>query len=472
MNRAVNLRRMSTEAFDLLVIGGGITGAGVALDAVSRGLSVALVERNDFSEGTSSRSSKLIHGGLRYLKQLQFKVTFEASREKALLQRLAPHLVEELEFVLPVYGGPVASAMLSAGLWMYDAAAGLHHIHRHYGKAEARRRYPQFRNLHGAYVYHDARADDCRLVIHVIKKAADLGAAVANYAEIVLVAKGRAAVRDCFGGEFEVRAKSIVNATGVWCDQVRRLEEPQSAPLVRPSKGVHLVVSSERLGLRGAAILPSARDGRVIFIIPWGDHSVIGTTDTFYDGDLDRPRAEHDDVDYLLALANEHLPEARLTHDDVISTYAGLRPLLVDGSEVASKASREHLVVRSKGMITVTGGKLTTFRRMAKEVVDLLTRRRCRTHRIDLFAAPPDGSHLVRAYGSEAGSIGERSRIVDGLPYVWGEVEQAVRREMAMTAADVLERRTRIALFAKDGGAAVAEAVGKRVSAAFGAAFP
>ena len=472
MNRAANLRAMAREPFDLLVIGGGITGAGVALDAVSRGLSVALVERNDFSEGTSSRSSKLIHGGLRYLKQLQFKVTFEASREKALLQRLAPHLVEEIEFVLPVYGGPMASAMLSAGLWMYDAAAGLHHIHRHYRKAEARRRYPQFRNLHGAYVYHDARADDCRLVLHVIKKAADLGAIVANYAEVVRVVKGRAVVRDRFGGEFDVRAKTIVNATGVWCDRVRKLEDATSQPLVRPSKGVHLVVPTARIGFEGAAILPSPRDGRVIFIIPWGECSVIGTTDTFYAGDLDRPRAEHDDVDYLLALANEHLPEARLGHDDVVSTYAGLRPLLVDGSAIASKASREHHVIRSKGMITITGGKLTTYRRMAKEVVDLVTKRRCRTHRIDLFAAPPDGSHLVRAYGSEAGAIGDRSRIVEGLPFLWGEVEFAVRREMAMSAADVLERRTRIAMFSRDGGAGVADAVERRVSAAFAAAFP
>jgi glycerol-3-phosphate dehydrogenase len=456
VDRTANLKAMADAEFDLLVIGGGITGAGVALDAASRGLSVALVERRDFAEGTSSRSSKLIHGGLRYLKQLQFKVTLEASREKALLERLAPHLVEDVEFVMPVYGGLLAKAMLSAGLWIYDAAAGLHHVHERLGAAEARRRYPCFGDIKGAYVYHDAKADDCRLVMHVIKKAHDLGAKVANYAEVVKLAKRRATVRT-ESGEFEIRAKAIVNATGVWCDRVRRLEDPAASALVHPSKGVHLVVPLARTGLTSAAILPS-RDGRVVFVIPWGASAIIGTTDTFYEGDLDAPTAESVDVEYLLALANEHLPSARLTASDVVSTYAGLRPLLQDGSTSASKVSREHRIVR-EGVITVAGGKLTTYRRMAKEIVDLITRKRCRTHQIDLFAAEPTGDHVVRCYGSEAAQITDRRPMVEGLPWVWGEVAHAIRREMAVRAEDVIERRTRLSLFARDHGEGVKPAV-------------
>jgi glycerol-3-phosphate dehydrogenase len=243
----------------------------------------------------------------------------------------------------------------------------------------------------------------------------------------------------------------------VWCDRVRRLEDPDAPALVHPSKGVHLVVPLARTGLTSAAILPS-RDGRVVFVIPWGASAIIGTTDTFYGGDLDAPTAESVDVEYLLALANEHLPSARLTASDVISTYAGLRPLLQDGSTSASKVSREHRIVR-EGVITVAGGKLTTYRRMAKEIVDLVTRKRCRTHQIDLFAAEPTGDHVVRCYGSEAAQITDRRPMVDGLPWVWGEVAHAIRREMAVRAEDVIERRTRLSLFARDHGEGVKPAV-------------
>ncbi len=452
---------MARAPLDVLVIGGGITGAGVALDAASRGLRTALVERNDFASGTSSKSSKLIHGGLRYLKQLQFKVTLEASREKALLQRLAPHLVEDLVFVLPLYRGVAARALVGAGLWLYDVAAGFTHRHRHLSAAEAGRAYPGLdgARLRGAYLYHDARADDCRLVMHVIKKASDLGALVANYAPVEKLAPHRARVLGV-----ELRADVIVNATGVWCDEVRRLDDPSARPVVRPSKGVHLVVPLKRLGLETAAILQSPDDGRVIFIIPWGDRAVIGTTDTEYAGDLDQPRAEIDDVAYLLNLANAHLPAARLTRGDIISTYAGLRPLLLDGSDAPSKASREHHLFEAKsGLITITGGKLTTYRRMAKQVVDSFSNRKCRTHEIDLFAAPP-GDDVVRNYGSEAPRITDRRPIVGGLPWVWGEVDFAVEREMAMTLSDVLCRRTRLSLFDADRGRGVAEAVAKRMA--------
>lgn len=466
MDRGANLERLRRERFDVLVIGGGITGAGVALDAVSRGLKTALVEKGDFAEGTSSRSSKLIHGGLRYLKNLQFKVTIEASREKALLKRLAPHLVEDLPFLLPFWRR-VARPPLAAGLWLYDAAAGFPKglVHRHLTPREALETLPGLKadGLRGAYVYYDARADDCRLVMHVLRKAADLGAVLANGVEVVDFLRERGRIAGAKTRDFEIAASRVVNATGVWCDALRG-----GARSVRPSKGVHLIVSRKRLGLTTAATLPSPADGRVVFLIPWGEQAVVGTTDTDYAGPLERPRAEAEDVDYLLALVNASLPEAKLTRADVRGSYAGLRPLLREDAEGPSSASREHhLFEDESGLLTITGGKLTTYRRMAKDVVDRLTRAKCRTGGIDLYATDAR-DELSRRYGTEAARIGERAPIVEGLPYAWGEVDYAVEREMARGLVDVMARRTRIALFAEDQGRAAAEPVARRLAGRLG----
>ena len=459
VDRQGNLERLRRERFEVLIVGGGITGCGIALDAASRGLKTALVDKGDFSSGTSSKSSKLIHGGLRYLKQLQFKVTLEASREKALLKRLAPHLVEDLPFLLPLWSR-ATRALISPGLWIYDAAAGFPKglIHKHLKAPEALEMLPTLRadGLEGAFVYYDARADDCRLVLHVAKKASDLGAVLANYVEVVEVTKGGVRTRD-----FEIAADRVINATGVWCDQVRG-----GAPTVRPSKGVHLIVPARRLGLTCAAMLPSPADGRIIFLIPTDGQAIVGTTDTDYSGPLDRPRAETADVDYLLDRVNANLPGVALTRADVLSTYAGLRPLLLDGADVPSKASREHhLYEDPSGLITITGGKLTTYRRMAKQVVDRLTRVRCRTRRIDLFATDATDP-LARAYGSEAGRIADRTPLAQG--HVWGEVDFAVDREMAQTLTDVLARRMRLVLYAGDRGASLAEPVARRMAARLG----
>lgn len=471
MDRNANLERLRRERFDVLVIGGGITGCGVALDAASRGLKTALVERGDFACGTSSKSSKLIHGGLRYLRQLQFKVTIEASREKALLKRLAPHLVEDLPFLLPFWTR-AARPLLGSGLWIYDAAAGFPRglVHRHLDPREALEMLPGLRpeGLRGGYVYYDARADDCRLVLHVARKAADLGAVLATGVEVVGFVKDRGKVAGVRTRDFDIAAARVVNATGIWCDEVRAAEDPQAGRTVRPSKGVHLVVPARRLGLQSAAMLPSPVDGRIAFLIPWGERAIVGTTDTDYAGPLDRPRAEAADVDYLLALVNASLPSAALTRSDILSTYAGLRPLLRDDAAAPSGASREHhLFDDPSGLLTITGGKLTTYRRMSKEVVDRLTRRKCRTDRIDLFATEARDP-LSRRYGAEAARIADRAPIVEGLDYVWGEVEHAIDREMARSLADVLARRTRIALFAEDRGAAVAEAVARRMAPRLG----
>jgi len=265
-----------------------------------------------------------------------------------------------------------------------------------------------------------------------------------------------------------VRARLIVNATGVWCDELRRRRSEGAARLVRPSKGVHLVFSRDRLKVEAAAILHSPEDGRIVFLVPAGERVIVGTTDTDYDGDINRPKAENADVDYLLELLRRHLPFAALDRRDLVSTYAGLRPLLNQAADSPSKVSRDHQIL-DEGIVTVTGGKLTTYRLMARQVVDLAARKlgvpgKSSTHRIPLYAAEAADDPLVRQYGSEATSIVERRPLVDGLPYVEGELEYAVTHEMAVTLADVLARRMRIVLFDRDQGRGIAERVARRLA--------
>lgn len=470
MNRTGALERLKVERFDVLIVGGGITGCGIALDAASRGLKVGLIERDDLSSGTSSKSSKLIHGGLRYLRQLQFKVTLEASREKALLKKMAPHLVEDLPFLLPLWTRS-ARPMISSGLWIYDAAAGFPKglIHRHLGHEETRTLLPGLQDdgLRGGFLYYDARADDCRLVLHIARKAVELGAVLANRLPATGFLKSGGRIAGVRTPLFDIAADRVVNASGVWCDELRAADDARAAPTIRPSKGVHLIVPARRLRLTTAAMLPAA-DGRIVFLIPNGDQAIIGTTDTDYQGALERVRAETVDVDYLLGVVNGNLPALRLTRTDVRSSYAGLRPLLLDGAEMPSKASREHHLFESaSGLVTITGGKLTTWRVMAKQVVDRLSPVRCRTQTLDLYTTEARDP-LSRLYGSTAAEIVDRRPLIDGLPYVWGEVEHAVKKEMAGSVSDVLCRRTRVALYAEDRGAALAPAVAGRMAGYLG----
>ena len=464
------MERLRKETFDILVIGGGITGCGIALDAASRGLKVGLIERDDFSAGTSSKSSKLIHGGLRYLRQLQFKVTLEASREKARLKRMAPHLVEDLPFLLP-HWTRAARPMIASGLWIYDAAAGFPKglIHKHLGPAATLETLPGLHEegLRGGFLYYDARADDCRLVLHVACKAAELGAVLANGLAATGFLKKGGRIVGVRTRDFDIAARTVINASGVWCDEVRAADDSRADRTIRPSKGVHLILPTRRLGLKTAAMLPAA-DGRIVFLIPTGTRAIVGTTDTDYTGPVDRPRAETADIDYLLAVVNSNLPKARLTRADLLSSYAGLRPLLLDGADVPSKASREHYLFESpSGLISITGGKLTTWRLMAKQVVDRVTRIRCRTHQLSLFSTEGRDA-LSRAYGSEAARITDRAPLIEGLPYAWGEIDHAVDREMARNVSDILCRRLRVALYAEDRGAAVALPVAQRVATRLG----
>jgi len=505
--RAAALRAMAAEPVDLLVIGGGITGAGVARDAALRGIRTALVDRGDFGGGTSSHSSRLIHGGLRYLEQRAFRLVFEASRERRVLLTIAPHLVRPLAFLFPAYrGARVPAWQLRAGLWLYDLLAAFRNVrgHRWLGRKAVLRVEAGLRerDLTGAGLYYDAQTDDARLVIATMRSAAQAGALVANYTEASSLLKpdGRvrgATLRDVLtGATCTARALIVVNATGPWLDRVRRLDDPQAEPLLRLTKGTHVVVPRQRLGNAHAVTLTSPIDGRVMFALPWGDQTYIGTTDTDEDASPDDVRATADDVIYLLRSVNAFFPQARLAPTDVVATWAGLRPLLAPPRDLsASDVSREHRIVESQsGLITIAGGKLTTYRVMGHDVAERVA---ARLHEVDgrpRPAAPPTdrlplpggetadlevlveaakargvlestARHLVRSYGSESAAVLNRvdhdralgRPIVAGRPEIWAEVVHAVEREMALRLADVLVRR--LHLFYETDGSAAAPAV-------------
>src|SRR5581483_5920378 len=344
-DRADALRRLGEEQFDVLVVGGGITGVGCALDAATRGLKTALVERDDFASGTSSKSSKLVHGGIRYLQQKEFTLVYEGLAERQLALRNAPHLVRILPFLIPILSRDglidrrVARA-LGAAMWMYDLTGGfrIHKLHRRIDAAEAVEHMPTLRrnNVAAAYLYYDARADDARLTLCIARTAAAHGAAVANYAAVSGLLKGddgtvRGARVTADGVEIEVSARVIVNAAGVWADDVRALDEGTHPESIRPAKGVHITVPWERVRNDIAAIVPVPKDRRSVFVVPWGDLTYIGTTDTDYGGPLDDPVCTPDDVQYLLGAMNASLAEP-LTERDVVGTWAGLRPLLASAA--------------------------------------------------------------------------------------------------------------------------------------------
>lgn len=494
-----SLRDLASRRVDLLVIGGGITGAGIARDAALRGLDVALVDGQDFGAGTSSRSSRLIHGGLRYLEQGRLHLVFEALRERRILLRLAPHLVRPLPFVLPVFRGDrVPRWKTSLGLTLYDLLAGWGNVRRHrtLGKRALLELEPLLRErgLTGGTLYHDAQCDDARLTIATVRAAALQGALVANHMAVTgLVQDGTrvvgARLRDAMGGaEDEVRARVVVNATGPWSDTLRRLEDPAAAPILRPTKGSHAVLRASRIGNRHAVIFTSPVDGRVMFVLPWGDWTYIGTTDTDTTEPPESVRATDEDLVYLLRSANALYPGAHLGPEDVVSSWSGLRPLLAaDPASPASAVSREHRILRGRfGMITIAGGKLTTFRRMAAEVVDRvakelarpLTKGRQRSEQEPLpggEAASSEGfraagleqglpattvEHLLRQYGDETPAIytlcRDRPALAEPLhpdhPAIAAQVVFAVRREFAVTADDVLSRRIRLVHETVDGG--------------------
>jgi len=516
-SRRPALDALSARPVDLLVIGGGITGAGIARDAAMRGLGTVLVEQGDLGSGTSSRSSRLIHGGLRYLEHGQLRLVWEANRERRVLLGIAPHLVRPLPFVFPLHRGDRLSLWrLAAGMWLYDLLALFRNVaaHRMLGKRALLEREPMVRErgLLGGARYFDAQCDDARLVLATARSAAQHGAAIATYiavedfewaADRVI---GVRVVDRLTGVRGTIRAAAVVNAAGPWVDRLRTLEHPGCPPLLRPTKGAHVVVLRARLGHREAITFLSPIDGRVMFALPWGELSYIGTTDTDAPESPDTTAASADDIVYLLRSVNAQFPNARLGMEDVRATWAGLRPLLapVDGRAPSSR-SREHAIVTGRGgVIAVAGGKLTTFRVMAAEAVDRalaeLARRgvtirtgsartdeeplpggetaelapfRERAGEIGLAQATAD--HLVRHYGTESGGIVNlaaihrelQQRIHPDHPAIEAEVIHIARRELACKVEDVLVRRIHLYYETRDHGVAaagrVAELLGREL---------
>ena len=496
--RAAYLDAMAAEPVDLLIIGGGVTGAGIARDAAMRGIRTAIVDKGDFGCGTSSRSSRLVHGGLRYLEHGHLRLVFEASRERRILQKIAPHLVWPRSFLFPIHrGARVPRWKVEAGLWLYDLLALFRNVRRHemLGKRAMLRAEPGLRSkgLKGGSRYYDAQCDDARLALTNVRDAARHGALVANYAQVdrLETADGRAGgarVTDLVSGaEHAIRALAVVNATGPWSDELRASEGEK--PALHCTKGAHIVVSRRRMGNREALIFTSPIDGRVMFVVPWGTITYIGTTETEIDQRPDEVRADADDVIYLLRSVNAFFPEARLTFDDVLATWAGVRPLLRKAeSEDPRAVSREHAILESEtGLISIVGGKLTTYRKMAAQVVDLVCKR---LRELDGRPVPapaltdkrplPGGemqdldllidsteseglpravaTHLVHTYGSETAAVARLATsdpalaapVVPGHATVWAEILYAMRREMAITLGDLLIRRTHLFYVAPD----------------------
>jgi len=505
ISRAQAVEAMGRDEFDVVVIGGGITGAGVALDAASRGYSVALVERGDFAMGTSSRSSKMIHGGLRYLQNFDLGLVREALLERQLLVQLAPHLVYPTPFLVPALGKDRRKRSIGIGLNMYDVMATsrigrgrsqrAEHSddvdywspdrHRTISGEEAAELIPALagRDPGSAYLFYDCQTDDVRLVLTVLGEAERFGAVLLNGAEVteVLDVGGRAAgvaFTEAESGErIEVRAPNVVNATGVWADRLRpdELLTEEEIPRIRPSRGTHITISTEDLDIGTAACIVPAEGDRTVFALPWYGRALIGTTDNDYDGDIDRVPPSEDDVEYLLDAVNPYF-DIDLGPADLTGAYAGVRPLISTGDPKKSVdiSRRAELYETSSGMLTITGGKLTTFRRMAEMVVNRITGRdgreaECRTDDIPLgmtarpedletTAELPEGAteQLAFRYGHAARAVldlcDERPElarpIVPGHPDLMAEVIVAARLEQARSVADVLLRRTRLGLVA------------------------
>ena len=456
----------SGEQFDLLVIGGGITGCGVARDAAMRGLRVALFEANDFASGTSGRSSRLIHGGIRYLERAQLHLVHESIREREILLRIAPHIVKPLAFTWPIYrGARVGKLKLSAGLLVYKLmAAGRSRRHFTLNAAETIEREPALEGagLTGGAVYYDACTDDARLTMVNALSAREHGATIANYTRVtgLIRESGKtigAVVKSRHAGEpYRVRARVIVNATGVWENKFMAEEH---APRSHGSKGVHLSVLRERVGNHDALTLISPVDGRVMFCLPAGPQTIIGTTDTWTDESPETVHASPADLDYLLRSANAYFPRARLTRDDVVSAWAGIRPLASASSTNPSAVSREHSIVSDgSGVITVTGGKLTTYRSMAAEIVDVVQqslgqkRQRAATDSTALPGADRS-SEIARLQRED---VNLSTPLVEGLSYTGAHLVYGVESEMAQTLSDLLIRRTHLAFETRDHGSSVA----------------
>jgi glycerol-3-phosphate dehydrogenase len=473
MNRQHALDRIHEHRspWDLLVIGGGATGVGVAVDAASRGYDILLLEQSDFGKGTSSRSTKLVHGGVRYLQQGNVPLVMEALQERGLLRRNAPHMVRELAFVVPNYLWWEAP-FYGIGMRVYDLLAGRHGFghSRLLTSEEVLNHIPALEQegLRGGVLYHDGQFDDSRLLIELVRTAASKGACAINYTRVIRLDKDAggfvhgAVVRDEESGStFTVTAKCVINATGPFTDAVRRMDDPFAPPMIAPSQGVHIVLPKRFLGGDTAIMVPRTRDARVMFAIPWHDHAVVGTTDTPISELSLEPRPLSEEIDFILDTAGGYL-SAPPSRSDILSAFGGIRPLVRAGEHSSTAAlSREHTIqISSAGLVTIAGGKWTTYRRMAEDCVNHaatlagLDERPCMTQelRIHGYHESPPRFGAFADYGEEsvalAGLVEGRPELgvaIDAAaPVLAAQVYWAVRHEMARTVDDVLARRVRV----------------------------
>ena len=507
MNREESLSRLSApDPWDILIIGGGATGLGAAVEAASRGYRTLLLEASDFAKGTSSRSTKLVHGGVRYLRQGNIALVLEALRERGRLLRNAPHLVRNLSFVVPAYDwweGP----FYGAGLKLYDRLAGDLGLgpSRRLGRSETLELIPTLEphGLRGGVVYHDGQFDDARLAVTLAHTLTDLGGTAVNYMAVTGLLKEGELVRGVLardaetGGEHELRARVVVNATGVFADAVRRLDDPAAPPLLSPSQGVHLVLDRSFQPGDSAILVPHTDDGRVLFAVPWHGRVVVGTTDTPVAAPSLEPRPQPQEIELLLTHIARYLTRDP-TPDDVLSCFAGLRPLVHgpagkgtrgDREETAALSRDHSLVISPSGLLTITGGKWTTYRRMGEDTIDHaaalagLPERPSVTAGLSLHgwidpaehpeaAEPPEGT----SYGADAPALAALAAEHPGwggllhprLPYRICDVVWAIRREMARTVEDILARRTRALLLDARASAEAAPAVARLLAAELG----
>lgn len=495
MRREEMVRRVRQrhEPWDIAVIGGGATGVGVAVDAASRGFDVVLVEAHDFGKGTSSRSTKLVHGGVRYLEQGNVPLVMSALKERGLLRQNAPHLVHDLAFVVPHYSWWEAP-FYGIGLKLYDLLAGKYGFgaSKLLTKDETLQRLPGLEpeGLLGGVVYFDGQFDDARLLIHLAMTAADVGGTLVNYCPATGLLRdadgyvnGLTARDEETGAALTIAARVVVNATGVFTDSIRRLADPAAEPLVVTSQGIHLVF--DRSFLRGdtALMVPRTSDGRVLFVIPWHGHAMAGTTDTPVDAPSVEPRALEEEIEFVLETAGRYLSR-QPSRADVLAVYAGLRPLVkgdAKGDGKTSALSRDHVIhVDGSGLLTITGGKWTTYRHMAQDCVDhaitlgKLIDVDCRTRNLRIHGYMQDAGALgsLEVYGSDAEAVKELARdprlavqLNPALPYIAAEVVWAARAEMARTVEDVLARHTRALFLNARAAMTMAEPVARLLAA-------
>ncbi len=465
----LNQIKESEKVWDFIIVGGGATGLGAVVEAASRGYSAVLLEQADFAQGTSSRSTKLIHGGVRYLQQGNVTLVLEALHERGLLLQNAPHLVHHQSFIVPSYSwweGP----FYGVGLKLYDVLAGKLGLEksRLLSRKKTLEKIPTLEpeDLKGGTMYYDGQFDDARLAVTLAKTAAELGGCVANYMKVTALTKendlvcGVTAIDELTGESIDIRGKAVINATGIFVDNINVMDDPEAEPIIAPSQGVHIVLDKSFLPGDSAILVPQTEDGRVLFAVPWHDHVIVGTTDTPIDSSVLEPVPFDEEVDFLLSHAAKYLTKDP-TKEDVLSVFAGIRPLISSGADkkTATLSRDHHLHISTSGLITIAGGKWTTYRKMAEDTIDNaisvagLDFHKSRTEHLNLngWSGDAKGNAPYEVYGNNAKLIKQMVEeepeldkpIHEKLPYRLSEVIWAVRNEMAFKLEDVLSRRTR-----------------------------